>query len=75
MLLCLGDMRGAEGGVREFDRGAVEDIGRRELFFCLIGKPARAEKFARGSRSKPRGEIGIRAKGVGENLLVTRLKT
>ena len=36
---------------------------------------ARAEKFARGSRSKPRGEIGIRAKGVGENLLVTRLKT
>lgn len=36
---------------------------------------ARAERFARGSRSKPRGEIGIRAKGVGENLLVTRLKT
>lgn len=32
-LLCLGDTRGAEGGVREVDRGAVEDIERRELLF------------------------------------------
>ena len=33
VLLCLGDTRGAEGGVREVDRGAVEDIERRELLF------------------------------------------
>ena len=34
VLLCLGDTRGAEGGVREVDRGAVEDIERRELLFA-----------------------------------------
>ena len=34
VLLCLGDTRGAEGGgVRGVDRGAVEDIERRELLF------------------------------------------
>lgn len=33
VLLCIGDTRGAEGGVREVDRGAVEDIERRELLF------------------------------------------
>lgn len=61
--------------MREVDRGAVEDIERRERYLFNRETGARAEKFARGSRSKPRGEIGIRAKGVGENLLVTRLKT
>ena len=39
VLLCIGDTRGAEGGVREVDRGAVED--------CLIGKPARGRKSSR----------------------------
>lgn len=33
VLLCIGDTRGAEGGVREVDRGAVEDIERRGLLF------------------------------------------